>query len=191
MIYLILFWTFFKIGAFTFGGGYAMIPLIEEEVINHGWMNLEELVDFIAISESTPGPFAINISTYIGSETSGVLGALCCTFGVVLPSFLIITLVAKFYLKFRSNKFMVNCLMGIKPAVIGLIGSAVISIGRTVFFPTGTSLEYLYSYSFICTVIVFIIMILLLIKKVNAISIIGLSAVLGILFGYLEPMLTT
>lgn len=188
MIYLKLFWSFLKIGAFTFGGGYAMIPLIEEEVMNNGWMELEELVDFIAVSESTPGPFAINISTYVGAETAGLLGALCSTFGVVLPSFVIITIIAKFYLKFQSSKIMEHCMSGIKPAVIGLIGSAVLSIGKTVFFENGLSMETLYSYSFICSAIIFIIMLVLLFRKINAITIIALSAILGILFGYAKPL---
>lgn len=188
MIYLKLFWSFLKIGAFTFGGGYAMIPLIEEEVMNNGWMELEELVDFIAVSESTPGPFAINISTYVGAETAGVFGALCSTLGVVLPSFIIITIIARFYLKFQSSKIIERCMTGIKPAVIGLIGSAVVSIGQTVFFENGCSMDVFFSYSFICSAIIFIIMLLLLIRKINAIAVIALSAILGILFGYAKPL---
>ena len=87
MIYLELLWTFFKIGLFTFGGGYAMLPLIQEEVISHGWMTDEQIINFIAVSESTPGPFAINIATYIGTEMGngfwgGLLGAFCATLGV-------------------------------------------------------------------------------------------------------------
>ena len=85
-----LFATFFKIGAFTFGGGYAMLPLIQAEVLNNNWMSNTELINFVAISESTPGPFAINISTFVGSKLYGVLGALFATLGVVLPSFIII-----------------------------------------------------------------------------------------------------
>ena len=92
MIYLELLLTFLKIGAFTFGGGYAMLPLIQAEVKSHGWLDTAELVDFIAVSESTPGPFAVNISTFVGMRTAGIPGALCATFGVVLPSFLIIVL---------------------------------------------------------------------------------------------------
>ena len=98
-----LFVSFLKIGAFTFGGGYAMLPLIQAEVKSHGWLDTAELVDFIAVSESTPGPFAVNISTFVGMRTAGIPGALCATFGVVLPSFLIIILVAKFYEKFRKS----------------------------------------------------------------------------------------
>ena len=96
MIFLKLFLTFFKIGLFTFGGGYAMLPLIQAEVIKNGWMEESAIIDFIAVSESTPGPFAINISTYIGSVMGGdsvlesIFGSFCATLGVVLPSFIII-----------------------------------------------------------------------------------------------------
>ena len=96
MIYLELIWAFFKIGAFTFGGGYAMIPLIQSEVTSRGWMSTEEILNFIAVSESTPGPFAINMATYIGTETAGFWGAVCATGAVVLPSFIIILIIAKF-----------------------------------------------------------------------------------------------
>ena len=92
-----LFITFFKIGLFTFGGGYAMLPMIQEQVQTNGWITSRELVDFIAVSESTPGPFAINISTYIGMEKAGIPGALCATVGVALPSFLIIIFLAKIF----------------------------------------------------------------------------------------------
>ena len=104
MILLDLFLTFFKIGAFTFGGGYAMLPLIQEEVIANGWLAEKEIINFIAVSESTPGPFAINISTYIGSEMAGILGAICATLGVILPSLIIIILVAKFFEKFKTTR---------------------------------------------------------------------------------------
>ncbi|MCR5538232.1 MAG: chromate transporter, partial [Lachnospiraceae bacterium] len=83
MIFLRLFLSFFKIGLFTFGGGYAMIPLIQEEVLVRGWLDSGTLVDFIAVSESTPGPFAVNIATYVGSQTGGIFGAVCATAGVV------------------------------------------------------------------------------------------------------------
>ena len=102
MIFLELFWTFFKIGAFTFGGGYAMLPLIQEAVLTKGWATSEALINFIAVSESTPGPFAINMATYIGSEQGGVFGAFCATLGVVMPSFIVILLVAKFFDKFKE-----------------------------------------------------------------------------------------
>ena len=105
MIYLELFYEFFIIGLFTFGGGYAMIPLIKDTVINNGWLTLEEFYNFIGICESTPGPIAVNMATYIGSTQGGLLGSLCATLGVVLPSFIIILLIAMCLQKLTSNKY--------------------------------------------------------------------------------------
>ena len=94
MIFLQLFWTFFKIGLFTIGGGHAMIPLIMEEIVANGWLAQEVLLDFIAISESTPGPFAVNIATYVGQQMAGVGVAIVCKLGVLLPSLIIIIAIA-------------------------------------------------------------------------------------------------
>ena len=116
-----LFWTFFKIGLFTFGGGYAMIPLITEEVLSHQWLTEDGLINFIAISESTPGPFAINIATFIGASQSGILGAIFATLGVVLPSFIIILLIASVFTMFEKNKYVKGALAGISPVVCALI----------------------------------------------------------------------
>ncbi len=186
MIFLELFWTFFKIGAFTFGGGYAMIPLITEQVMAHKWMSMEQLINFIAVSESTPGPFALNIATFVGTETAGVLGALCATFGVVLPSFIIILIVAKFYLAFKKSKPIQGAMSGLRPAAIGMIASAVISVGATVFFPEGFNLNVFTTYSFIVSAVIFALMAFLGIKKkVHPILLIAISAALGILTGYL------
>ena len=135
-IYLKLFLTFMKIGALTFGGGYAMLPLIQQEVLENGWLTEEQILNFIAVSESTPGPFAINIATYIGTETGGFLGAVSATAGVVLPSFIIILIVAGFFSAFRKNKIVSGAMTGLKPAVIGLIAAAVLTIGKSVFFPS-------------------------------------------------------
>ena len=139
-----LFLTFLKIGAFTFGGGYAMLPLIEEEVVRHGWMSVEELVNFVAVSESTPGPFAINISTYVGAQTAGFAGALCATLGVSLPSIIVILIVARVYDRFRRSRIVEGCLDGVRPAAIGLIGAASISVGAAVFFPSGITVQGLH-----------------------------------------------
>lgn len=184
MIFLDLFWTFLKIGAFTFGGGYAMLPLIQSEVAAHGWLTSEELVNFIAVSESTPGPFAVNISTYVGMTVGGLFGSLCATLGVVLPSFVIILIVAKCFEKFRSSKFVSGCMSGLKPAVVGLIGAAVISVGKTVFFPGGMSLSVFSGASVYVSIAVFILMMVLAFKKVHPIIIICLSAGIGIAAGY-------
>lgn len=175
MILLDLFLTFFKIGAFTFGGGYAMLPLIQEEVVAKGWLAEKEIINFIAVSESTPGPFAINISTYIGSEMAGILGAICATLGVILPSLIIIILVAKFFDKFKTNKIVKGCMTGLKPAVIGLIGASVLSIGETVFIEN--------SFSF-ASLILFVTMTVLAFKKVHPIIIILISALVGIVLGF-------
>ena len=126
MIYFQLFYTFFLIGLFTFGGGYAMIPMIQDQIVGKGWMTDAELTDFIAISETTPGPFAINVSTFVGSQTAGALGAVCSTLGVVLPSLIIIILVAIILSKFLKNRFVQGALNGVKPVIIALITSTAI-----------------------------------------------------------------
>lgn len=185
MIYLDLLFTFFKIGAFTFGGGYAMLPLIQEEVLKKGWLSEQALVDFIAVSESTPGPFAVNIATYIGSQIGGILGSVCATLGVVLPSFIIILLVAKCYEKFKESKVVKGCMTGLKPAVVGLIGSAVLSIAATVFVPEGFTTAIFADSGFYVSFVIFAIAMVLAFKKKHPIWIICLSAVLGIVSGYL------
>ena len=179
-----LFITFFKIGAFTFGGGYAMLPLIQEEVLSKGWATEAEIVDFIAVSESTPGPFAINMSTYIGTDEAGVLGAFFATLGVVLPSFIIILIVAKCYEKFQSSKIVRGCMSGLKPAVVGLIGAAVVSIAGTVLFPSGLTMAVFSGINFYISLAIFAVMAILAFKKVHPILIIALSAVTGIAVGY-------
>ena len=114
--------TFFKIGIVTFGGGYAMIPLIEEEVVNkHHWVKKEELLDLIAIAQSCPGVFAINISTFIGYKLNKRKGALCATLGAALPSFIIILLIAMFFHQFKDNPVIAAMFRGIRPAVVALI----------------------------------------------------------------------
>lgn len=177
MIFLQLFWTFFKIGLFTFGGGYAMLPLIQAEVIQAGWMNGTDLINFVAVSESTPGPFAVNISTYVGMETAGFLGAICATLGVVMPSFIIILIVAKGYEKFQKNHLVVGAMSGLKPAVVGLIAATIISVGTTTF---GVETDMI---KLAISVGIFILSVVLIFKKTHPMIIIALSAVLGIIAG--------
>lgn len=128
MIYLQLFWTFFKIGLFTIGGGQAMIPMISQEVVEKGWLTLDEVQSFIAISESTPGPFAVNIATYTGVsvlQSAGVgesiLGAICATFGVVLPSLVIITLIALAFSNFIKKPAVQSVFVFVRSTVTGLL----------------------------------------------------------------------
>lgn len=118
----VLFGTFFRIGLFTIGGGYAMIPLIEAEIVNkHKWIGKTEFLDLIAIAQSCPGVFAINISTFIGYKKRGSAGALCCSLGTALPSFLIILLVAMFFHNFMDVPWVASMFAGIRPAVVALI----------------------------------------------------------------------
>lgn len=180
-----LFWTFLEIGAVSFGGGYGMISLIREKVLLHGWLEETQFLSFIAVSESTPGPLAINMATFIGSSQAGMAGAFCATLGVVLPSFLIILLVARFYAAFRSSAIVSGAMGGLRPAVIGMIGAAVVSVGQTVFLPEG--LAAVTAYPLVCSLAIFALMAVLTHKKLHPIVIILLSALLGIVTGYLQP----
>ena len=182
--YIDLFFTMLKIGLFTFGGGYAMLPLIQEAVLDKSWATEAELVNFIAVSESTPGPFAVNMSTYIGTEQAGFFGALFATVGVVLPSFIIILIVAKCYEKFQSSKIVKGCMSGLKPCVVGLIGAAVINIAITVLFPSKVFLAAFSGINLYISLAIFVVMAVLAFKKVHPILIICMSAVIGIAVGY-------
>ncbi len=187
MIYLELFYTFFMIGAFTFGGGYAMLPMIQSEV-SARWGNMiseQTIVDFVAVSESTPGPFAVNMATYVGAELGGIFGAACSTLGVVLPSFIIILIVAKCYDKFRNSSVVKGCMTGLKPAVVGMIGGAVLNVAMTVFFPAGLTIGVLTGAAFYVSLAISAVMLLLALKKVHPIVIVCLSALVGIVTGYL------
>lgn len=189
-IYLLLFLEFFKMGALTFGGGYAMIPFIEETVLKHGWLTNRELVDFIAVSESTPGAFAVNISTYVGSEVGGIFGSICATVGLVLPPFILILIIAKCYERFKESLVVRGVMLGLKSTVVGLIGATVLKVGYDVLFPNGFTFEgffgtELLSGNFWFIIIVFAVMLfLLLYKKLNPILVIVLSAGVGIIAGY-------
>lgn len=124
-----LFVAFFLIGLFTFGGGYAMIPMIQETVLEKGWIeSVDKIYEFIGIAEATPGPFAVNIATFIGYEQYGILGSACATLGVITPSFIIILIIAWLGDKFLKTPLMQNALKGIRPIVIGLILSVAIGI---------------------------------------------------------------
>ena len=130
-IYLTAFKTFFKIGAFTLGGGYAMIPIIEEEVVNkHKWATREEMLDLIAVAQSCPGVFAINISTFIGYKLRGKRGALCTTLGTALPSFIIILIIALFFHRFMDVPWMAAMFRGIRPAVVALIAAPTFTLAK-------------------------------------------------------------
>ena len=197
MAFLTLFLTFFKIGAFTFGGGYAMLPFIQQEVLSHGWVAESDLINFIAVSESTPGPFAINMATYIGSQVGGdygfwgsIFGSFCATMGVVLPSFIVILIVARFYEKYKQSKIVKGCMSGLKPAVVGLIGAAILSVVAEVLFPLGLKLATFADPNMYVSLGIFALTVTLAFwKKVHPIWLILISAGLGIAWGYLSPVL--
>lgn len=184
MILLELFLIFLKIGAFTFGGGYSMIAMIQYESEQHGWLSQSELVDFVALSESTPGPLAVNMATFVGMKTGGLLGAVLATLGVVLPSFVTILIIAKCYERFKTSKTVGAVMSGLKPAVVGMIGTALLSVGRTVFFPNGLQADRFTQASFWVFLGIFAVSAVLVFKKVNPIKIIVLSAAVGIGAGY-------
>ncbi|MBQ8672683.1 MAG: chromate transporter [Bacteroides sp.] len=131
-IYLEAFSVFFKIGAFTIGGGYAMVPLIENEVVTkRNWLAKEDFVDLLAISQSAPGILAVNISIFIGYRLRGLRGSIVTALGTILPSFLIILSIALFFSSFKDNKLVENIFKGIRPAVVALIAAPTFSMARS------------------------------------------------------------
>lgn len=124
MILLRLFATFFKIGLFSFGGGYAMLSMMQQEVVEiNNWVSISEFVDMVAISQITPGPIAINMSTYVGYKISGVLGSAIATFGCIAPSIIVMLIITRFFFKFQNNKYVENAFLGLRPATIGLVAA--------------------------------------------------------------------
>ena len=134
MIYLDLFLTFLQIGAVSFGGGYAMISLIREKALMHGWLTEEELLNMIAVSESTPGPIAVNMATFVGSTQGGILGSALATLGVVLPSFMIILIIAALIRNLLKYKGVQAFLGGIRPCVVGLILATALTMLMSTLF---------------------------------------------------------
>jgi chromate transporter len=130
MTILRLVWSFFKIGFFGFGGGYAMVPMMEGEIAARGWLAAREFADIVAISQMTPGPIAVNAATYIGFRVAGVFGSAAATLGVSLPSFFLVILTAHFLRKFKESLLVNSLLAGIRPATVGLISAAVIFFAR-------------------------------------------------------------
>ena len=135
MIYLQLFLSFFQIGLFSFGGGYAAMPLIQGQIVKiHGWMTMSEFTDLITISQMTPGPIAVNSATFVGLRVAGYVGAVVATLGCILPSCIIVTVIVRLYLKYRKQDILQELLGGIRPAVVAMIASAGIAIMITAFW---------------------------------------------------------
>ncbi len=203
MIFLELFYEFFIIGLFTFGGGYAMIPLVKDTVLNHAWLTESEFLNMIGVSEVTPGPIAINMATYVGSTQGGLtelgqfgsfLGSFCATVGVVLPAFIIMLIIAMLLKKFMKSKYVQSALRGITPVAIALITSAGITLLADVLFPVHIvegNINYSFNYQ---TVFIFGLVLInaffiykVFNKKINPIMIILSSAVIGIAVCYSMP----
>lgn len=135
MIYLELLWSFFQIGLFSIGGGYAAMPLIQRQVVDlHPWLTMTQFADIMAIAEMTPGPIAINTATFVGIQTAGIPGALAATAGCVLPSCIIVTILAFLYYRFRELSMVQGVLHGLRPAVVAMIASAGLSLVILSFF---------------------------------------------------------
>ncbi|MGV8905891.1 MAG: chromate transporter [Acetobacterium sp.] len=193
MIFLELFITFFKIGFFTFGGGYAMIPLMQQEVVGNQWMTLTELTNVIAISQSTPGPFAVNAATFVGMSMGGLLGALIAAVAVVLPSFIIILIIAKAFTNFQNNKWVQGALFGMRPIVIGLIAAVVFLLMSSELMVSGaeiTNLQVLMKSLKYKEIIIFASCTFIYFKfKLHPIQLILISGGLGIFIFGIIPMI--
>ncbi len=183
MIYLLLFLEFFKIGLFCFGGAFGMIPLIEETVFKHGWLTEARFYDLIGVCESTPGPIAVNMATYIGSAQGGFLGSVIATAGVVLPSFLIILAIASILKNFSENRYFNAFLKGVKPVVTALIlSTGVILLFKILGWASLSSFEFdpISAIIFAFILVIFFGVKYIFKKKVSSILLIILSAGLGI-----------
>ena len=155
MIYLQLVYTFFKIGLFGFGGGYAMLSMIQGEVVTrYNWVSSQEFTDIVAISQMTPGPIGINAATYVGfTSTGSIWGSVIATFAVVLPSFILMLTISKFFLKYQKHPAVESVFSGLRPAVVGLLASAALVLMNTENFGSPTK----DTYTFVISVIIFLV----------------------------------
>ena len=155
MLYLQLFYTFFKIGLFGFGGGYAMLSMIQGEVVTrYGWLTSQEFTDIVAISQMTPGPIGINSATYVGfTATGSVWGSIIATLAVVLPSFILMLAISKFFLKYQKHPVVEAVFSGLRPAVVGLLASAALVLMNAENFSSPKEDMY----SFIISCLIFLI----------------------------------
>lgn len=182
MIYLQLFWAFFQIGLFSFGGGYAAVPLIQSQIVegNH-WLEMSQFADLITIAEMTPGPIAVNSATFVGQQIAGLPGAIVCTLGCILPSFIIVLVLAWLYMKYRSLKVMQGVLTGLRPAVVAMIASAGLSLLSLALFNASLFDVQLSDFRAVEAVIFCICLVLLRKKKAGPILIIFGSGIVGTL----------
>lgn len=177
-LYLKLFLTFLQIGVLAFGGGYAVLPLIQSIVVeNEGWLTMAEMTDVVSISQMTPGPIAINSATFVGTKIAGLPGSIIATAGVVLPQFILLMIIAQFIFSGKKISVLDKMLKGLKPGVVGLIAIAAISM-----FISATFGENAISFGNInyIALVCFIVGFVLYVKKVDIIKLIFLGAIMGI-----------
>lgn len=180
MIYLQLFWSFLQIGAFSFGGGYAALPLLESIIVNqHGWLTIAEFTDLITISQMTPGPIAVNSATFVGLSIGGVGGAFAATLGNITPSIFLVTFIAWLYMKYNTLDTLQNVLSTLRPAVIAMIASAGLSLIITAFWGERA---ILFSNINSVAVVIFVLCLFLLIKlKWSPILVMVLAGIFNII----------
>jgi len=172
MLYLTLYLEFFKIGLFSIGGGLATLPFLQELILKYGWITNEELLNMIAISESTPGPIGVNTATFVGYSTAGIAGGIIATLGLATPSIIIVVIISHYFSKFYEHSFVSGAFLGIRPAVTGLIASVVFGLGKTELF----------SYK---ALLLFLLMFALINKyKKHPIIYLIIAAIIGIVFKY-------
>ena len=175
MIYLRLFLSFMKIGFCSFGG-MTMVPVINDEVLRYGWMTAADVMDIVAVAEMTPGSLGINCATFVGLRTAGLSGALCASLGVMMPSLTLSMAAAHFIFRLKGNKFLESALRGVRPASMGMLAAAAVTLGLHTYFPEG-------AISWNMILIAGISSFLLIRKKLSIPKTILTAAVLGLIFG--------
>lgn len=179
MIYLQLFLSFLQIGALSFGGGYASMPLIEAQIVtSHGWLTMTEFSNLVTIAEMTPGPIAVNAATFVGTKVAGVLGALVATAGCILPACVLVTLIARLYLKYRNLTVLQSVLGSLRPAVVAMIASAGLTILMNAFW--GSRTVVLANTNYVMVAIFVLSFVLLRKTKLSPIAVMVLAGVLNL-----------
>jgi len=182
MILLNLFWSFFQIGLFSIGGGYAAMPIIQHQIVElHHWLNMTEFADVITISQMTPGPIAINSATFVGLRIAGLGGAVVATLGCVLPSFVIVLILAATYYRYRNLSLIQGVLGGLRPAVVALIASAGLSLLVLSFWNGGPASFHLSSVDYVAVVLFAASLAILRIKKSDPMLVMAGAGVAGLI----------
>ena len=186
MIFLQLFYEFFKTGLFAVGDGLATLPFLEDISQRTGWFTSAQLADMLAISESTPGPIGVNMATYVGFETAGILGSLCATVGLVMPSVIIIVLVSKVLEKFRTNTYVEAAFYGLRPASVAMVASAGIGVAMTTLLNlTASGFAVLRWRELVLAAVILVLTNFVpKVKKFHPIVFIALAAAVGIIFKF-------